>query len=251
MIDISTVLPYIYVTFIAYEVILTVWRKYTQYRETRRIDNIQNIMFSVYASFLQMALTNEYQPIDDSVRVRLNDVLNKNMSIEFWQILNVAFKGFAKRYFLKSDDHPLSINRNYDFEPNRHLDGILSQLREVTTEQNNQNVCSCGQNCNDEEVNIQAFFLNVPQNDENDSTDSETEPPVETQTETQTVTPVEVPTKMPTSLDGITNESMNVPNTPLNQDDRPVQRFGARRFGTANAVDHPLKTVSVPPPVNN
>jgi len=291
MIDLTlfnTVLPYIYVTFIAYEVISTLWRKYSQRREARRIDNIQNIMFSVYASFVQMVLTNEYQPIDDSVRIRLNDLLNKNMSIEFWQILNVAFKGFAKRYFLKSEEsaHPVPIyheykfNRNVinegpDFEPvqnygndfklnrphvinpgHRNLDDIMAQVREVPVnnlgaQPNMDDVCTCGQQC-DEKINIQAFFVNVPRNDENDSSDDET--PVEKQTETVAKMsdnlaesssnipnePVqnEPVQNEPVQNESILNESIERENT---QNDRP--RFGARRFGT-NVVDHPLKTVN-------
>lgn len=285
MIDLTllnTVLPYIYVTFIAYEVVSTLWRKYSQWHEARRIDNIQNIMASIYASFLQTALRKEYQPIDDSVRVRLNNLLNKNLSVEWWKLMNVAIEGITKRYFLNSNDtdHPVPIYRNYDFklnpvnlnegfrseQPNHlNLDELLAGMQ-----QEGFGFHTCGQNC-DEEIKFQAFYVNVPQNDDQDSTEGDiydenqpeaptntpAETPAETEAPAETPAETETPTQQPINL---ADSSANIPtqdnlNESIDRDsqqtDRPAPRFGARRFGAVNVVDHPLRTISVPPPVNN
>lgn len=234
MFDLSTVLPYLCATFIAYEVISTIWRKYVQYRENRRIDNIQNIMASVYASFIQMALRNEYQPIDDSVRVRLNDLLNKNLSVELWRLINTVLEAFTKRYFKKNDvlqhipdrnyqwhdfgeiNRPHVIGNNignpymYNLRPGAQFDYVRHVYDNMAVPDMavvDNGVCTCGQPSDEDhydEIQVIASKVDVPQNDnqEESTTDEESDinadTPTETPTEQPTETTSEQPAKTPT-----------------------------------------------------
>lgn len=119
-------LPYIYGTMIVAEVLYFLYGKLNIYRQAQiakqRMTCCINIMAGIYSSFAGCVLTNTFIPLDDTIRVQVNELCNSNLTPMIWQLINHVLEGVAKKHLIRETADVHMYNYPNVYNAVRHVD---------------------------------------------------------------------------------------------------------------------------------